>query len=138
MPTPLNIFLRNHILKTKLLICQILDFYISFICYADVDSMKLKEENDQLVVIRRVDLAELIKTLRNKVGNAYKITLEQKNKLPYPYFVCLLWDWSVLSKIKKDWFVGAKFFFFLIYFPVQRNMILVFVGGFSVIIQKLG
>ena len=90
MPTTLNIFLRNHILKTKLLICQILDFYISFICYADVDSMKLKEENDQLVVIRRVDLAELIKTLRNKVGNAYKITLEQKIKLPYPYFVCLL------------------------------------------------
>ena len=90
MPTTLNIFLRNHILKTKLLICQILDFYISFICYADVDSMKLKEENDQLVVIRRVDLAELIKTLRNKVGNAYKITLEPKNKLPYPYFVCLL------------------------------------------------
>ena len=121
MPTPLNIFLRNHILKTKLLICQILDFYISFICYADVDSMKLKEENDQLVVIRRVDLAELIKTLRNKVGNAYKITLEQKNKLPYPYFVCLLWDWSVLSKIKKDWFVGAKFFLFFNLFSSSKK-----------------
>ena len=121
MPTPLNIFLRNHILKTKLLICQILDFYISFICYADVDSMNLKEENDQLVVIRRVDLAELIKTLRNKVGNAYKITLEQKNKLPYPYFVCLLWDWSVLSKIKKDWFVGAKFFLFFNLFSSSKK-----------------
>ena len=68
MPTTLNIFLRNHLLKTKSLICQILDFYISFICYADVDSMKLKEEIDQLVVIMRVDLTELIKTLRNKVG----------------------------------------------------------------------
>ena len=129
MPTPLNIFLRNHILKTKLLICQILDFYISFICYADVDSMKLKEENDQLVVIRRVDLAELIKTLRNKVGNAYKITLEQKNKLLYPYFVCLLWDWSVLSKIKKDWFVGAKFFFFKFIFQFKEIWFWYLLGG---------
>ena len=67
MPTTLNIFLRNHILKFKSLICQILDFYISFIRYADMDSMKLKEENDQLVVIKRVDLAKLIRTLRNKV-----------------------------------------------------------------------
>nr|POF06015.1 hypothetical protein CFP56_47729 [Quercus suber] len=33
----------------------------------NVDSMKLKEKNDQLVVIMRVDLAELIKSLRNKV-----------------------------------------------------------------------
>ena len=106
MPTTLNIFLQNHILKTKSLICQILDFYISFICYVDVNSTKLKKENDQLVVIMRVDLAELIKTLRNKVG---KIGL------------------GVLN-----------FLFLNFFFPVQSNMILVFVGGFSVIFQKLG
>ena len=123
---------------------------MSFICYADMNSMKLGEENDQLVVIGIVDLAEFIKALRNKVGNADKITLEQTTNyhililfVYYEIGLCFLKKKLKKKKERKDWFVGAEFGLFLnicinIFFSSSKQHDFGICWRFSVIIQKLG